>query len=367
MSHTSTGFPGSVFRGPGHRHPDPPKQTSPVFLVPEILESILIHLPAFTVLVKCRQVSKTWQTVIDSSPSLRYYATVGLRLDKQTQHERLYVYESPYSHLHTRAYAPIQVQVITPMAMELLASFWIKLMTKGYNIHLRASLENIFQDVVRPHERDFASGAGPAPSLESNDPSSSALQNVRKKRVKESKEERNRRRFKSEIERLYKKFALITHRVPLLDPALGISDLSDFKIIENCEWGYILRDNPVAAASDELPNVESIVGKQWVELLTGLVWNVYFRTPTLRGKIPTDNYTYTDPAWKTSYRHPSLLGVRHGSLLVYRFSCNAGIKDAEPGKRLIHETTLFFGTDNVHYLQTRAYETDRNFAELGVF
>ncbi|KAK6529123.1 hypothetical protein TWF694_004338 [Orbilia ellipsospora] len=357
---------GSVLRGrTGRRQPDVDRQTHRMFLLPEILESILLQLPAITVLIRCRRVSKTWQALIDTSPSLRYYTSTGL--DKQLQHRPLF-----YSLVPENTDDPSQPpKVVTPMAMEVLSSFWIKLMSKGYDIHLRAYQDNIFPRVAHVPYPEYISDASlsdttnASASLEPQNIVAASLSNLSaiRRRVTESKEDRSRRRLKPEIQRLINQFAAITHRVPLLDPTLNVSNLSDMKVAERCEWGYIMRGDPVAAASEELPKVENVVGEQWVELMTKLVRNVYFRTQHSPDSTMSIQFPQRE-SLRIRYDHPFLLGVNNGSLLVYRISYNAGI-DARSGRRWVYETTLFMGTYNCYYLRIRKYSSTMTFAVLG--
>ncbi|KAJ6261487.1 hypothetical protein Dda_4157 [Drechslerella dactyloides] len=78
----------------------------------EIVENILLHVPAICVLTTCRSVSKAWRDIICNSPELYHYSLTGLRLlrrgNKQPTTPR-----------------------ITPIAFEILARFWAKLARQG--------------------------------------------------------------------------------------------------------------------------------------------------------------------------------------------------------------------------------------------
>ncbi|KAF3932979.1 hypothetical protein ABW20_dc0103693 [Dactylellina cionopaga] len=71
----------------------------------EILEQILLDLPAIELLTTCRQVCKTWKILIETSSPLRYYSTTGLRFCDRHKVDPFHV---------------------SPMALEVLRQLWKK-------------------------------------------------------------------------------------------------------------------------------------------------------------------------------------------------------------------------------------------------
>ncbi|EPS39869.1 hypothetical protein H072_6364 [Dactylellina haptotyla CBS 200.50] len=84
------------------------------FIPPEIVEQILLELPAVAVISSCRRVCKTWKTLIETTPNLIKYSTTGLKLDE---------YEAARTH---------PIPKITPLALEILSIFWKRLARNGF-------------------------------------------------------------------------------------------------------------------------------------------------------------------------------------------------------------------------------------------
>ncbi|KAK6497225.1 hypothetical protein TWF506_004699 [Arthrobotrys conoides] len=85
----------------------PTTPCSQLFIIPEILELILQHVPPLELLGSCRAVNLTWNSVISTSWLLKYYSITGLN-----PQQRL----SAISHLQ-----------LTPAARSILSLFWKKL------------------------------------------------------------------------------------------------------------------------------------------------------------------------------------------------------------------------------------------------
>ncbi|KAK6362098.1 hypothetical protein TWF730_005796 [Orbilia blumenaviensis] len=107
-----------------------PTPTSPVFLNPKVLETILLGLPAIDVLTRCRGVCKTWKDLIEnSSENLKYYSTSGLkRPDIDTNGMK--AKSSPTRPRSTPDRKP-HVQLLTPVAVDILTIFWRRLAKDG--------------------------------------------------------------------------------------------------------------------------------------------------------------------------------------------------------------------------------------------
>ncbi|KAF3932903.1 hypothetical protein ABW20_dc0100158 [Dactylellina cionopaga] len=85
----------------------------------EIVEQILLDIPAIDVLTTCRQVCKAWKTMVEtSSPKLKFYSTTGLRVRKKKDEA-------------DKEIADGQPPEITPMALQVLRQFWKKLALQG--------------------------------------------------------------------------------------------------------------------------------------------------------------------------------------------------------------------------------------------
>ncbi|KAK6498370.1 hypothetical protein TWF481_010962 [Arthrobotrys musiformis] len=130
--------------------PDP--SSSCLFSIPEILELVLQHVPPLDLLSSCRAVCRTWNDIISTSWTLKYYATTGLDSDQ-------YLLGVPRPEL-------------TPAARDILSLFWRRLYTFLNTVELGnpkflpglyklyTSFEYPFQNIitVRPpqgRKRDF--------------------------------------------------------------------------------------------------------------------------------------------------------------------------------------------------------------------
>ncbi|KAF3934540.1 hypothetical protein ABW19_dt0207476 [Dactylella cylindrospora] len=79
-----------------------------IFLLPEILTLILLRLP-FIHVIRNRRVCKSWHSLIDSSPDLRFYVSTGLQLE---------------SHQKAVPSAETIGYNITPLALQVTDAFW---------------------------------------------------------------------------------------------------------------------------------------------------------------------------------------------------------------------------------------------------
>ncbi|KAF3183271.1 hypothetical protein TWF106_010201 [Orbilia oligospora] len=103
-------------------------QTTPLFLIPELIEKILLNLPAIDVLTKYRGVCKTWKDLIENtSPDLKYYSTSGLR---RPDPDAVKVKPSRARPRSTPDRSP-HPQLLTPIAIDILSVFWKRLAKDG--------------------------------------------------------------------------------------------------------------------------------------------------------------------------------------------------------------------------------------------
>ncbi|KAK6511192.1 hypothetical protein TWF481_000113 [Arthrobotrys musiformis] len=112
--------------------------TSSIFLIHEILEAILLDVPAIDLLLNCRGVCKTWKDLIETtSPDLRYYSFSGLRRPRAGSDEEKERPRTPDEILPSFEYGVPQdkttktTPVLTPIALEILAIFWKRLAKKA--------------------------------------------------------------------------------------------------------------------------------------------------------------------------------------------------------------------------------------------
>ncbi|EGX43184.1 hypothetical protein AOL_s00215g640 [Orbilia oligospora ATCC 24927] len=102
--------------------------TTPLFLIPELIEKILLNVPAIDVLTRCRSVCKIWKDLIENtSPDLKYYSTSGLR---RTDLDAAKVKPSRARPRSTPDRSP-HPQLLTPIAIDILSIFWKRLAKDG--------------------------------------------------------------------------------------------------------------------------------------------------------------------------------------------------------------------------------------------
>ncbi|KAF3315816.1 hypothetical protein TWF173_003012 [Orbilia oligospora] len=108
--------------------------TSPIFLIHEVLEGILLEVPAIDLILNCRAVCKTWKDLIEStSPDLKYYSLSGLRRtnasasateneeEKRPETPTLPPWVDPTPTYHTIVKPN---PILTPLALDILRIFW---------------------------------------------------------------------------------------------------------------------------------------------------------------------------------------------------------------------------------------------------
>ncbi|KAK6541385.1 hypothetical protein TWF694_007198 [Orbilia ellipsospora] len=85
-----------------------------IFLLPELVEAILLRVPTVVVLTKCRLVCHRWKYMIENTPALKHYTRTGLWLpDNET--------DGPKQSL------PEPISAFTPIAIDVLQLFWRQL------------------------------------------------------------------------------------------------------------------------------------------------------------------------------------------------------------------------------------------------
>ncbi|KAF3934507.1 hypothetical protein ABW19_dt0205197 [Dactylella cylindrospora] len=99
---------------------------SPALLIPEILEVILLGVPAIEVLTSIRAVCRTWKSVVETSPELQYYTEIGFT---RAQVKSL---------LANRDRAIIEP---LPLAFQIIQKFWAKVRRIPRTIHDSSPVE----------------------------------------------------------------------------------------------------------------------------------------------------------------------------------------------------------------------------------
>ncbi|KAF3230365.1 hypothetical protein TWF192_009797 [Orbilia oligospora] len=115
--------------------------TSSIFLIHEVLEGILLEVPAIDLILNCRAVCKTWKDLIEStSPDLKYYSLSGLRRtsasasateneeEKRPETPTLPPWVDPTPTYHTVAKPN---PILTPLALDILRIFWKRMVKKN--------------------------------------------------------------------------------------------------------------------------------------------------------------------------------------------------------------------------------------------
>ncbi|KAK6534764.1 hypothetical protein TWF281_006065 [Arthrobotrys megalospora] len=108
-----------------------PTPTHLLFSITELVEKILLEVPAIDVLTKCRGVCKAWKDLIEtSSEDLKYYSTSGLmRPDPnavKSKPSRARPRSTPDRKPHP--------QLLTPIAIDILSIFWKRLAKGGITV-----------------------------------------------------------------------------------------------------------------------------------------------------------------------------------------------------------------------------------------
>ncbi|KAK6334748.1 hypothetical protein TWF718_010196 [Orbilia javanica] len=251
----------SIFRGNGPRKSFAPTTPS-VFLIPEILELIMLELPAVTVLTTCRGVCKAWKSLIETAPDLKYYSLTGLKRSKKRQAEI--------------AARQLPDQIITPMALAVLSTFWKKLATNGIN-------DNLY--VVNERPGVYATNRRRHPCYPVfwvlTLPIQGTICTIKwlARRKQGPGVEKDRKRFRADIRPLYKKFAGGTKLIPLIDPDLDRKMILDVAVEDQSNWGYIYRKDGVQP--EEIPKLDpsDIIAEPWLRVMSALAKTVYEQAP----------------------------------------------------------------------------------------
>ncbi|KAK6510914.1 hypothetical protein TWF506_010002 [Arthrobotrys conoides] len=255
----------SIFRGNGPRKSFAPTTPS-VFLIPEVLELIMLELPAITVLTTCRGVCKSWKSLIEMAPDLKYYSLTGLKRSKQRQAEI--------------AARQLPDQIITPMALELLSAFWKKLAANGIN-------DNLY--VVNERPAVYANNRRRNPCYPVfwalTLPIQGTICTIKwlVNRNKGPGVEKDRKRLRTDIRPLFKKFAGGTKLIPFFDPDLHRKMILDVAIEPQSNWGYIYRKNGVQPEETAKLYPSDIITEPWLQVMSVLAKTVYEQAPNPMG------------------------------------------------------------------------------------
>ncbi|EPS40376.1 hypothetical protein H072_5804 [Dactylellina haptotyla CBS 200.50] len=84
-----------------------------IFLLPELLEAVLLRVPPVLVQTKCRLVCRDWKGMIENTPALKHYSKTGLWLPDTEDGPKQFLNEP--------------VSAFTPIAFDVLQLFWRKL------------------------------------------------------------------------------------------------------------------------------------------------------------------------------------------------------------------------------------------------
>ncbi|KAF3903382.1 hypothetical protein ABW20_dc0107305 [Dactylellina cionopaga] len=232
------------------------RPTAAAFLIPEILEMIMLEVPAIELLTACRQVCKGWKSILETSPALSYYATTGRRRRKNREDE-----QEP-------------CQIVTPLAVEILTHFWRKLARKGINEQLEVQIN-------APGGRRRRTGSEVWAPIR--------FASRIYKHMLEPPVEKDRRELRIAIRELYDMFYPITKKIPFIDPELEGASNTPVFVFETSNWAYIRRQegiDPLRELYTELhndnpsqSNCERRIVKPWWDALIEMVLTVYMRSP----------------------------------------------------------------------------------------
>ncbi|EPS45399.1 hypothetical protein H072_650 [Dactylellina haptotyla CBS 200.50] len=93
--------------------------------IPEVLEMVLLELPAIQTII-CQRVCTTWRDLIQKSPALKYYTTYGIHLGCGPQPEPLFAEHFGDPSEREGLYYPPRSN-FPPLAIAVLETLWTKL------------------------------------------------------------------------------------------------------------------------------------------------------------------------------------------------------------------------------------------------
>ncbi|KAK6511341.1 hypothetical protein TWF481_000261 [Arthrobotrys musiformis] len=254
----------SIFRGNGPRKSYAPTTPS-VFLIPEILELIMLELPAVTVITTCRGVCKAWKSLIETAPDLKYYSLTGLKRSSTKQRQADIVARQ------------LPDQIITPMALALISAFWKKLAVNGLNDNLYVVNERPAVYANHSRRRHPCYPVFWVLTL----PIQGTICTIRwlANRKQGPSVEKDRKRLRTDMRSFYKKFAGGTKLIPLIDPDLDRKMVLDVAVEDQSNWGYIYRKDGVQP--EEMPKLDTgdIITEPWSKVLSALAKTVYEQAP----------------------------------------------------------------------------------------
>ncbi|KAK6529783.1 hypothetical protein TWF281_008942 [Arthrobotrys megalospora] len=252
----------TIFRGNGPRKSFSPATPS-VFLIPEVLELIMLELPAVTVLTTCRSVCKGWKSLIETAPDLRYYSLTGLKRSKQRQAEI--------------AARQLPSQIITPMALAVLSAFWKKLATNGLNDNLYVVNERpgVYANNRRRRHPCYPVFWFLTLPIQGTICTIQWIAN----RKKGPSVKKDRERVRNNMKFIYKKFAGATKLIPLIDPDLDRKIILDVAIEDHSNWGYIYRKDGVHEDESLRLDPSDIISTPWSKVMLPLATTVYSQAP----------------------------------------------------------------------------------------
>ncbi|KAF3915822.1 hypothetical protein ABW21_db0207258 [Orbilia brochopaga] len=240
----------------------------PIFFTRDILDKILSHVPARDIMHSCRLVCKEWNQFIKLSrgqpvdtiaPQPHTRGTRGTRRPRE-------VVQKP--------------QLITPMALDVLAAFWKRLAEIGIDSNLMVTDKIDWGTPLPPR---FRSG----PSLTTEETLRTLFREHMwsERRLPEALPEQvNRQKLLRKIHELYEEFAEIVDATPFSDP----DDRSARPIVEVVvkgvtNWAYIDRqafENVGHQISEGLRPAASLkMPKSWADTLHMMAAAVYGYSP----------------------------------------------------------------------------------------
>ncbi|EPS45540.1 hypothetical protein H072_464 [Dactylellina haptotyla CBS 200.50] len=243
---------------PAESEPSPqlPDSKTISSLAPEILELILLHIPAIELLTTCHAVCKKWKNIIETSEEVGFYATTGLRKSELKIYPR-----------GTKNVDEIP-RFATPMALEVLSRFWRKLarncidlkLEVGIHPHDETRSDNIGEYLIRASLAMFAD-----------------LHRAIIYTFHDAPPITNRTHLNLYIKGLYAQFNSIVKRVPLLVPR--VDAMCAFHALSSSNWAYIRckRTNGLMAGHMEMVGID--MPPNWYETLYKLSAMTFYYSP----------------------------------------------------------------------------------------
>ncbi|KAK6334082.1 hypothetical protein TWF696_002584 [Orbilia brochopaga] len=262
----------------------PNASSPPIFFVREILDRILSHLPARDIMHACRPVCREWNQLIK--------LTYGQPVDNVDVDAIAPVDPVPLPVEDIDAIAPVdpvpdplppparplyrpreQVRVVTPAALDVLSVFWHAVAEAKVGVHREAKVKKNADWGILPSRRSRLREALKEPLR--------AL----KRHIDPPREEKEYRKMRVEIHKLYELFAPVVLAIPFSDTDTTDDERPMEIVVKGAtDWAYICRhdfEDTGRKILRELRPAESLgIPKPWADTMHLMVAAAYGYSPS---------------------------------------------------------------------------------------